>query len=485
MDKRIIAVCEQGSLDGISTDGVLSFFDIPYAETGGRFCDAAPARPWSGTRDCTRRGPIFPQLPSRLDFVQGPYAKGVEQSEDAFRLNVFTPSIEGQLPVLFWIHGGGFMTGGGALKNYSGAALAKSGRCVVVTVNYRLGVLGNLYLPGVAAGNYSVRDLEAALFWVKRNIQHFGGDPEGIVVAGQSAGAWYTQLLIGMKSTSDAVRGAVVFSSPSVNPQPKDEAMALAREFCHFASISDPAAQLPDLPTDAVLSAQAKLVASKASYGSIPVGAYPIQDDNVPSDLAEAAVRFAPKPMIIGWTREEAGAFFASDPHLPGTSGDKVLGKYKEIFGVKGGLRYSRSLKRRLPGTPYSSLVDMATDQWFKRSSIGAAKTFSHAGGAVYTYQFEYQSAQPNAGACHCFDIPFWLGNFDNSKDGPMLAALNTAKADTLSALMQGYLLNFLCSGNPNNLDLPVWEPCRDGDIRTMRFGDYISCAGEEDFDGW
>ena len=482
MDKQIIAICEQGSLVGIATDEALNFFDIPYAETGGRFHDAKSPRKWSGTRDCTRRGPIFPQLPSRLDFVQGPYSKGVEQSEDAFRLNIFTPSIKGKLPVLFWIHGGGFMTGGCALKNYSGAALAKSGRCVVVAVNYRLGILGNLYLPGIADGNYSVRDLEAALFWVRRNIQNFGGDPEAIVVAGQSAGAWYTQLLIGMKSTSEAIRGAVVFSSPSVNPLTTDEAIAQAKEFCAFASITDPARQLRELPIDSLLSAQAKLVASKASYGSITSAAYPMQNGILPPDLAEAAVHFAPKPLIIGWTREEAGAFFASDPHLLKTPGDNVLGKFKEIFGVNGSLLYVRSLKKRLPGTPYSALVDLGTDKWFKRSSIRAAKVFSLAGGPVYTYQLEYPSSQPNVGACHCFDIPFWLGNFEDSKDGPMLSGLNMAKAGTLSSLMQGYLLNFLHSGNPNSADLPVWESCRNGEIQTIHFGDYISCTGEDDF---
>jgi para-nitrobenzyl esterase len=481
MDTGIIALCEQGSLTGVATDGVLNFLDIPYAETGGRFHDAKPARKWSGTRDCTRRGPIFPQLPSRLDFVQGPYANGLEQSEDAFRLNIFTPSIKGKLPVLFWIHGGGFTTGGCALKNYSGEALARSGLCVVVAVNYRLGVLGNLYLPGVADGNYSVRDLEAALFWVKRNIQHFGGDPEAIVVAGQSAGAWYTQLLIGMKSTSDAIQGAMIFSAPSLNPLTTNEAIAHAKEFCSLASISDPASQLPDLPIDSLLVAQAKLVASKASYGSIAVAAYPMQDGRLPPDLAEAAVHFAPKPLIIGWTREEAGAFFASDPHLLETPGDTVLEKFKEIFGVNGSLRYFRSLKKRLPGTPYSALVDLVTDKWFKRSSIRAAKLFSRAGGLVYTYQLDYPSPQPNVGACHCFDIPFWLGNFEDSKDGPMLSGLNIKKADTLSSLMQGYLLNFLHSGDPNSTDLPDWEPCRNGEIQTIHFGDYISCAGEDD----
>lgn len=255
MKDQVNAVCEQGPLMGTFNDGVMNFLDIPYAETGGRFADAKPPRKWTKTRDCSRPGPIFPQLPSRLDFVQGAYSKGLEQSEDAFRLNIYTPDCKATLPVLFWIHGGGFMTGGCALENYSGAPLAASGRCVVVTVNYRLGILGNLYLPGVSDGNYSVRDLETALFWVKRNIHNFGGDPGSIVVAGQSAGGWYSQLLIGMKSTAEVISGAVVLSSPAINPMSANEALDQAKEFCAFAGISDPARELRDLPINELLAA--------------------------------------------------------------------------------------------------------------------------------------------------------------------------------------------------------------------------------------
>jgi para-nitrobenzyl esterase len=202
MTKTIITNCAQGLVKGLLDDHLHTFFDIPYANDAGRFLPPHPPSSWSGERDCTRSGPIFPQLPSRLDFVMGPTAKGVDMSEDAFRLNVFTPALSGKLPVIFWIHGGGFLTGGGALQCYSGHHLAKSGRAVVVTMNYRLGLLGNLFMRGVSQGNLAVRDLEMALQWVKSNIAGFGGDPDGIVLAGQSAGAWYTQLLTAMKCTT-------------------------------------------------------------------------------------------------------------------------------------------------------------------------------------------------------------------------------------------------------------------------------------------
>ena len=107
----------------------------------------------------------------------------------------------------------------------------------------------------------------------------------------------------------------------------------------------------------------------------------------------------------------------------------------------------------------------------------------SRSGGPVYTYQFEYPSLQPNVGACHCFDIPFWLGNFAESSKGPMLSETNMAKAGSLSFLMQQYLLNFLESGSPNCAELPVWEQCRNGEIQTIHLGEFVSCSGEDDFD--
>lgn len=484
MKNKVNAVCEQGPLMGTVNEGVMIFLDIPYAETGGRFADAKPPRKWSKIRDCSRPGPIFPQPPSRLDFVQGAYSQGLEQSEDAFRLNIYTPDLEGSLPVLFWIHGGGFTTGGCALQNYSGAPLAASGRCVVVAVNYRLGILGNLYIPGLSDGMQSVKDLQTALFWVKRNIRQFGGDPNSIVVSGQSAGGWYSQLLIGMKSTSAMISGAVVLSAPSLNPSTPDEASNLAQDFCRFAGITDPEQQLPGFSLPDLLEAQAKLVASKAHYGTIAVATVPVQGGEIPKDLAVASAHFAPKPMIIGWTREEPSAFFASDPQMIKTTEDKVVEKYKEIFGVNGALRYRRSIQKHLSGTPYSALVELVADQWFKSNSVRTASLLSRAGAPVYVYQFDYQSAQPNLGACHCFDIPFWLGNFEESKGGPMLNGLDMPEAKALSTLMQEYLLNFLHSGSPNSSELPVWEPGDNGEIQTMHFGEYISCVVEDNLDG-
>jgi len=232
-----------------------------------------------------------------------------------------------------------------------------------------------------------------------------------------------------------------------------------------------------------LLSVQGKLLAAKAAFGTIPVPAYPIQGSRVPSDLSEAALRFAPKPLMIGWTREEGGAFLASDPRMLKVSADQVLTTFKELFGVSGSIRYTRAIKRRLSGTPYTSMVDLVTNKYFKLGAIRAAKLYSLAGGTPYAFQLDFASPMPNVGACHCFDIPFWLGNFEDAKEGPMLKGLNESEANALSDLMQNYLLNFLHTGNPNSEELPVWSPCAEGEIQAIHFDRCVSCFSEEYID--
>ncbi|VVE10800.1 carboxylesterase/lipase family protein [Pandoraea soli] len=467
--------CEQGELAGRIADGVISFLDVPYARDGGRFADALPPQGWSGIRDATRPGPVFPQLPSRLDFVMGPTARNVEMSEDAFRLNVYTPSLEGRLPVIFWIHGGGFLTGG-ALRCYSGNQLARSGRAVVVTFNYRLGVFGNLYLPGTSRGNQSVRDIVAALHWVKRNIERFGGDPDSIVLAGQSAGAWYSQLLMSMTETSGLVRSAVLLSWPGLPPQTPEVAHSVAREFCAIGSFDGPPGDLRNASVPSLLETQAKLLGSRAAFGAIPVGFMPVSDEHVPSAPMKRAAQFAPKPVMISWTRDETGSFFGSNPLLVDATRDAVLARFRQEFGTEGDSQYARSSNRRLGSTPYSSLVELTSYGIFKGPALEAASLLADAGSATYTFEFGVPSHQPHVGAGHCFELPFVFGNFPDWPEAPMLHGINQRFADQLSELTQAYLLNFVETGNPNGDNLPEWKAFRRGEQASLHLSETVTC---------
>lgn len=476
MTNRAITYSEQGVVQGVVEKDICSFFDIPYAIDAGRFLPALPPRAWSGERDSTKPGPIFPQLPSRLDFVMGPTAKDVEISEDAFRLNVFTPTTSGKLPVIFWIHGGGFLTGGGALPCYFGHQLAKSGRAVVVTMNYRLGVLGHLFMKGISPGNLAVRDLEMALGWVKSNIQNFGGDPEAIVLAGQSAGAWFTQLLAGLKSSSGLVKSGIMLSYPGLPPMTQDAAQTVAEQFCAMAEIDASGEDLYTMPVERILEIQTSMLRAQSGLVDVPVVFRPVCDGDVSADPeARAREYFAGKPLIIGWTREEMGSFFAGNPAMVGVTEEQALQRYQNEFGEQGKEYYNRALRRRLNGRPYTALVDLASEKLFKMPAIKFASALESAGSKVFTYQFDVSSPQVGVGAGHCFELPFIFGNFDNWIDAPMLEGVDLDVARSLSACLQEYVLNFVESGDPNGGGLPFWPVYgRQRGRKTLRIGDVV-----------
>ncbi|RMG06710.1 MAG: carboxylesterase family protein, partial [Planctomycetota bacterium] len=206
-----------GSVRGVETHGAQAFLGIPYGETtsgANRWRPPRPKRPWPGIRDCTKYGPICPQE-SKTSLASG------GASEDCLNLNVWTPrTVSRPLPVMVWIHGGAFVSGAGSLPIYEGASLALRG-VVVVTLNYRLGVLGFLAHPELTAegqgesGNYGVLDVIEALRWVQTNIRSFGGDPARVTVFGQSAGAALIRVLLVSPVARGLFQRAILESGPA------------------------------------------------------------------------------------------------------------------------------------------------------------------------------------------------------------------------------------------------------------------------------
>jgi len=180
-----------GRVRGLDLGNVVHVSNLPYAHTpvGPRRFDLPhPPQPWGDVRDGTEPTPVPPQLPSRLAAVMGEYPAA--QSEDCLKLDIWVPKGAAQaLPVMVFIHGGAFMTGGGGLPCYDGAVLAHRGQVIVVTVSYRLGMLGFLVLENIAPPNLGLHDQMAALRFIRREIASFGGDADSVTVVGQSAGA--------------------------------------------------------------------------------------------------------------------------------------------------------------------------------------------------------------------------------------------------------------------------------------------------------
>jgi para-nitrobenzyl esterase len=160
---------------------------VPYGQAS-RFASPAAPVPWIEPRALTERGPICPQLPSRLSFVTGPVTDGLQRSEDCQVLSVTAPNDADGLPVMVWFHGGAYVSGSGESSKYDPDALVAEGRVVVVTVSYRLGIFGYCTPLGVDDDNLGLRDQLLALRWVHDNIAAFGGDPQRVTLFGQSAG---------------------------------------------------------------------------------------------------------------------------------------------------------------------------------------------------------------------------------------------------------------------------------------------------------
>ncbi|MGH7087775.1 MAG: carboxylesterase family protein, partial [Stellaceae bacterium] len=258
-----IVEVDGGALKGRWVGEVAVFKGIPYAAppVGGlRFAPPEPAPRLGDLRDATSYGPIAPQLPSRLNRIMGDF--DLPQSEDCLTLNIWTPSAGGApLPVLFWLHGGAYTSGAGSIGWYSGQAFAASGRAVVVTVNYRLGPLGFLYLPGLSGGNLGLLDQIAALKWVKANIARFGGDPGAITVAGQSAGARSAAHFMADPETASLFRRAILQSGPlGQAPAKPDQAATVARDYLALLEIAPGnEAELRRLPAERLIRAAAEL----------------------------------------------------------------------------------------------------------------------------------------------------------------------------------------------------------------------------------
>lgn len=264
-----IVTTSLGKLQGAREAGVHLFRGIPFARPpvgGQRFGAPERPEPWTGVREATRFGAAASQTTKFL----GPILRlGIrETSEDCLTLNVWTPGLDGAgRPVMVWIHGGAFLLGAGSQTLYDGAALARRGNVVVVTVNYRLGVLGFLRLVNVcgaalpSTGNEGLLDQIAALEWVQAEIRGFGGDPDNVTISGESAGAVSCAALLGAPRARGLFRRAILQSGSANYVSSAAEAKAMAERFLDEIDLAPgDAASLRAAPIRRLLAAQNRMV---------------------------------------------------------------------------------------------------------------------------------------------------------------------------------------------------------------------------------
>ena len=261
MTADVVVLTARGRLRGARDGPALRFLGIPYAQSpasAGRF--GAPEAPdrWDGTRDALRYGATSPQPDRGITLIPEPIIAG----DNELNLNVFTPDLgAARLPVLVWIHGGGFFGGGNASPWYRGGPFARDG-VVLASINYRLGAEGFLEVPGAPA-NRAVRDWVRALEWVQENIAAFGGDPARVTIAGQSAGGGACAALLGVPAARGLFRAAACMSGGPALMQTADGVRAVAAQMArHLGVPALDRAALEQTPAETILAAQGAVTTS-------------------------------------------------------------------------------------------------------------------------------------------------------------------------------------------------------------------------------
>ncbi|MGW3074760.1 MULTISPECIES: carboxylesterase/lipase family protein [unclassified Kitasatospora] len=437
-------------------DGSVRFLGIPYAQPPVgelRFAAPVPARPWTEALDATAYGPTAQRRPfGEVTTIPEPTIPGA----GILNLNVFTPDLApaAGLPVLVWIHGGGFVAGCSASPWYDGAAFNRDG-VVVVSIGYRLGIEGFLHLPD-APDNRGVRDWIAALEWVRDNIASFGGDPAKVTVAGQSAGGGAVQTLLATPAARGLFRAAISASGAVMRPQDRATAEAVSRAFAERTGVPATAAVLRDATDAELLALQDALDAPGPARDELPALLLaPFTDGElvprpVPEALADADV-----PLLLGFTAHEFAA--PADAAAPAAEGE-LCGLLVDL-----GLDDSRAA-RFLAEHPDAAAGDAITDWLFRGPALAVAEARTERQRPTWLYQFDWSGSAPGrtGQAYHCSDLPF---AFDLLHAEGVEAALGAHPPQALADAVHAAWVAFVRDLDPGT----AWPPYGDG-RSTMRW---------------
>jgi para-nitrobenzyl esterase len=479
--KTLETECGALQINPTNANGIRSYKGIPFAAppVGAlRWRPPQPQQKWQGVRSTASFGKSAPQriLFPDIDL----FAVGV--SEDCLYLNVWTPASPGapkRLPVLFYIHGGGFAVGSGAEPRYDGARLAERG-LVVVTVNYRLNTLGLLAHPALTAesdtnssGNFAKLDLVAALKWVKRNIATFGGDAGSVTIAGESAGSMYVSMLMASPLARGLFHRAIGESGaqfPS-GERPMHSLQEAEQQGLEFAAKlgAKTAEDLRAVSVEAILDAHPGL------------GFWPIVDGHF---LTEKPIETFTKgqqadvPLLAGWNKDEGFNFDILNWPLAKKGYEHLVSTLfganaKDVLVLYPAGKHLKESTRALGG---DLVINHGTWSWLEAHRKTATSD-------VFRYRFDRAPKTPpgwfkngtNAGAFHSCEILYVLDNLDAF---PWLVDADDQKVADLSS---SYWVNFVKTGNPNGAGLAHWPSYRGVNRPTLFIDVTTSLANDPD----
>jgi para-nitrobenzyl esterase len=480
-----VAATSAGQVRGARAEnGTLIFKGIPYgASTTGanRFMPPQPVQPWEGVRDALAYGPTAPQtVPPAEPAADAPDVEVEEpaaaptgptspirsdfqipdEDEDCLVLNVWTPNLTGSAPVMFWMHGGGFRSGSGSSQWYESTNIATKQDVVVVTINHRLNVLGYCDLSAYGekyadSASVGMLDCVQALQWVRDNIASFGGDPDRIMIHGESGGGRKTSVMMALEPAAGLFHRAVVQSGSQLRADTPDVSQEKARRLLEALEIAPADVdQLQNVPMADLQRAQARASAGlgqwRPSVNGVSLPRHPF-DPDAPAISANI-------PMMIGTNRTEQSAFLGTTAAVDNMD-EAALRQRMASWLPEDRIDPAIEMYRRIyPEADNAEILYMTgTDRgYFLDSTIQAERKAAQGGAPAFYYGFYWETPVQDGRyhAPHAVEIPFV---FDSLANAQYMVGEVTEEKQALADMVSATWANFARNGVPTAPGLPEW----------------------------
>ena len=421
--------CDAGSFIGYESSGCFQITGIRYA-TAERYGRPVPYRYPEGTHECREPCPFCVQDEARIEGrLVGIYYQDYPQSEDCLRLSITVPddvTPESLLPVMVWYHGGAYKNGGCETYLYERTRLVGEEKVVMVSVNYRVGMLGFVRDISGDLSNNGILDSIEGLRWVKRNISAFGGDPDNITIFGQSAGADIIRCIMLSEGTEDLYKRAIMQSPPlGVVTGREDMDRQLLEELNRYPV---------DISSKELIEAQGTILSKIKVKGNIKEmpfgphhGVYPLpKAEEIPSRLKEISKDHT---LLIGCNRKEVVAYVGADPKL------------------------IRLYRNPLTGWLVRRIVQKKSDDIFRNGTREFAHLYAECGGDTYLYDFHWRE-EMLLGSCHGFELPLLFGADGYDENSEIASGMRISEINEIGRSFRRMWADFARDGSMKVMSL-------------------------------